>query len=277
MTTPSNYYRPQTLKDAILKAQLPNTITLAGGALTFGTVTVPYQHVVDIQDLDDLRRITIKDDFLLIGGAVTLQTLVDDNNPPRILRQSITRTLPPNIRNGASVGESLVTTLTPLPEWLAALSALGTTVNHISDGQAQTMPIMQFIEAVHNGDYDGFVTQIEVNLPAANSALGASFVSRTPADRSIINAAAFVTVDDQNTVTTATVVIGGASTAPLIEIELSNLVGNPLDEQNIQHATTPLAALVNPVADYKGSIEYRREMASVCGKRALLDCMEQLS
>jgi aerobic carbon-monoxide dehydrogenase medium subunit len=276
MTTPSNYYRPQTLDDAILKAQLPNSITLAGGALTFGTVTVPYDHVIDIQDLDDLRRIAIKDELLLIGGAVTLQMLVDDDNPPQVLRQSITRTLPPNIRNGASVGESLVTS-TPLPEWLAALSALGTTVNHISDGQAQTLPIMQFIEAVHHGDYHGFVTQIEVNLPSAKSALGASFVSRTPADRSIINAAAFVTVDDQNTVKTATVVIGGASTAPLIEIELSNLIGNPLDEQNIQHTTTPLSALVSPVADYKGSIEYRREMASVCGKRALLDCMEQLS
>lgn len=276
MPRPSSYYRPQTLADAMLKAQLPNSITLSGGALTFGHVTIPYQHVVDLQDLDDLRRIDTKGSLLLIGGAVTLQMLVDDDTIPQELRQSITRTLPPNIRNGASVGESLVAA-NPLSEWLAALSALGTTVSHINDGREQTDPIMQFIENVHSGDYHGFVTQIKVNLPAEKTALGTSFVARTPADRPLVNAAAAVTVDGENTVKAAIVVIGGASNVAVLEIELSNLVGNPLDVQNIEHAATPLVALVNPVADYKGSIEYRREMARVCCKRALLDCMEQLS
>ena len=73
------------------------------------------------------------------------------------------------------------------------------------------------------------------------------------------------------------VLVYPAGRVPVLNGFESDLVGNPLDEQDAEHAIPPFTVLLDPVADYKGSVEYRREMASLCSKRALLDCMEQLS
>src|SRR5262245_47531241 len=128
MTNPTSYHRPRTLAEAIELAAHAD-IALAGGALTFGRLDLPYSHVVDLQDVAELKQIERRDDSMVIGAAVMLQEVVDSPEIPAALKRSLTRAIPLNIRNGASVGESLMAQ-NPPREWLAALAALNAQVEH---------------------------------------------------------------------------------------------------------------------------------------------------
>lgn len=274
MANPSQYYRPTSLDEARQYLQQPGSIALAGGALAFGGLELPYAHVIDLQDVAELKQIELQNGTLSVGGAVMLQVIVENDDVPDVLKRSITRTLPPNIRNGASVGESL---LVPRPphEWLAALVALDVGIEQvIAGGERVKSSIASIIDdTAETGFADGIITRLEIPLLKEREALGASFVARTPADQPIVNAATFVRLGSDGNVETAFAAVGGASAEPVLNIELSNLTGNPLDEMHIDHTVKPIPSLVDPVADYKGSVEYRREMARVCVRRALVECM----
>jgi CO/xanthine dehydrogenase FAD-binding subunit len=279
MATSPQYYRPTTLAEAVKYAQQPDSIALAGGALTLVGVTLPYAHIIDLQDLDQLKQIEPQADGLHVGGAVRLQALVDSPHVPDLLKGTLTRTVTPNLRNGASVGEGVASLMAPRPlvEWLAALVALDAVVQHNQDGELQEHPVEQFVNTVRRPDYRGFVTQIILPPLDPGSLVGTAWVARTPADHPIVNAVVRVTLSDTGMVTQACTVLGGASEAPVLRIDLVNLVGNPLTDSYVEHTVKPIPSLVNPVPDYKGSVDYRREMARVCVRRALQQCLDSIT
>jgi CO/xanthine dehydrogenase FAD-binding subunit len=107
-------------------------------------------------------------------------------------------------------------------------------------------------------------------------AFGAAFVARTPADIAIVNAAVYVELDADGKIASAFAALCGASADYIVNLSLETLYSNPLNETNIVSAAQWVMGQVEPVADYRGSAEYRREMARVTVQRALLDCKEQL-
>lgn len=275
MTRPTQYHRPTTLQEAQQLARQPGSIAIAGGALTFGEVLLPYDSVVDLQDIPQLNTIAQENGALLLGGAVHLQAVAEDTRIPAALRDALTRTLTPNLLNGASVAESL-TAARPIVEWLAALEAAGATVQCMTGSGLDEYSVSAFLNLPDDPAKRGFVTQVILPETGQGGVIGTAFVARTPTDRPIINAAVFVRrAEDTATVTDARAVIAGASATVITVIDLPNLVGSPLDLAHIEHAVMPIPALVNPVADYKGSVAYRREMAQVCVRRALEACQDE--
>ena len=49
-------------------------------------------------------------------------------------------------------------------------------------------------------------------------------------------------------------VVAGASLSPVLGIELDHMIDTHFDEDLIAHAIKPIAPLVEPVGDYKGSV-----------------------
>src|SRR5690606_6043458 len=116
---PTNYYRPATRDEALALVGEPDAIAVAGGALLFSRLELPYTTVIDLQDVPELNEIAADEHGVTIGAAVRLQDVVESDDVPAFLKRSLTRALPLNIRNGASVGESLMLDQPPR-EWLAA-------------------------------------------------------------------------------------------------------------------------------------------------------------
>jgi aerobic carbon-monoxide dehydrogenase medium subunit len=278
MTKPTRYYRPETIDDALRYTAETGGIALAGGALTFGQLLLPYDTLIDLQNVSEMRGIYTTEEGLTIGGTVTLQEVVESPLVMPALKHALTRTLPLNIRNGASVGESL-TMVNPPGEWLAALVALDARIRQVGPERddLRLRPLENFIRYGHQPTYRSILTHLYLPVLPKRTALGTAFVARTPADTPIVHAAAWVALDSARNVGKAVTVIGGASALPALKIELTTLAGNPLDEANIASAVKAVAPAVDPVADYRGSVEYRREMARTMTERALLDCMAQLA
>jgi CO/xanthine dehydrogenase FAD-binding subunit len=274
MTNPKHYYRPKTLADALEQASKPGSIALAGGALTFGGLELPYETVVDLQDLTDLRQISQDEDGLHLGGTATLQSVVESDLVPEVVRRSLTRAIPLNLRNGASVGESLMLK-TPPAEWLSVLMALDAGIEQfLWNGERVTDGIASMVSGASKQQFgQGIITRVFLPRLREREALGAAFVARTPADQPIVNAAAFVRLDTSGKVETAFVALGGVSAQPVVNFHIASLQGGPLNAASITDAAQWVQSQVRPVGDYRGSAEYRAEMARLTVQRALMECV----
>ncbi len=277
MANPTTYLRPTTLDQAFELSQQPDSVLLAGGALTLGMLDLPYPTVIDLQAIPELHRLDMDEGGITVGTAVTFQQILDWADMPHVFRRAITRAIPLNMRNNLSILESLRQRNHPmLREWLAAITAHDIGVQWRNADQQDWTNIASLLS--HPDEFDKlFVTAIDIPAVPDRQALGSAFVARTPADVPIVNAAVYLYLNDAGEVESVFSALCGASAEPVVADTLSTLIGNPLDAANIASAVKTVAAMVNPVGDYLGSADYRREMARVCVERALTECLEQLN
>lgn len=276
MANPTAYHRPKTLAEAINLAKQPGAIALAGGGLALGSLEPPYKTVIDVQDVPEMTRIEHHANGATFGAAVSLETVLEWTGLPGVFQRALTRAIPLNLRDNISIGESLLLWQTPiLREWITGLLAHDAGIESVdADGESVWG---NMIELLRDGQLEQtFITAL--NLPAllTGHALGAAYVARTPADAPIVNAAAFIYVDERKYVESEFVFVSGATPEPILQVSLETLVGSPLNEANIASAVKAVAPQVEPVGDYLGGEEYRREMARVVVQRALLECLDQL-
>jgi CO/xanthine dehydrogenase FAD-binding subunit len=124
---------------------------------------------------------------------------------------------------------------------------------------------------------EGIITGIVIPLVESREALGAAWVARTPADRPIVNATAFVRLDEAYRVETGFAAVCGVSAYPVVNFYLEPLQDAVLDDDSLNRAVEYVKTRLHPVGDYRGSAEYRLEMACVVVRRALEDCRSQVS
>ncbi len=231
------YHRPSTLGDALTLLAADGAIVLGGG-----TALVAREHdgpaeVVDLQDLG-LDAIEVDGNKVRIGAMARLQDVVDDDAVPALLRELAHREDVNTIRNAATVGGT-VAAGDPESELLVGLLAYDAVVTVAREAGSDDVAIDEVLSdtGVLMG---GIITSVTV--PAGRPAV-ADRVGRTPADKPIVAAAA--TIDGSGTVRLA---LTGVASTPVL--------ADPTD----------LAAL-DPPADFRGSADYRRELAAVLGAR----------
>src|SRR5690606_29851065 len=121
-------------------------IALAGGALLFNHNDLTYQTVVDLQAIPELRQISAEPNGITLGAAASLQTVVEAEAVPAFLKRALVRAIPLNIRNGTSVGESLMAHHPPR-EWLAALVACDAAATRLRlDGTSLTESVVSLAD-----------------------------------------------------------------------------------------------------------------------------------
>jgi carbon-monoxide dehydrogenase medium subunit len=282
MANPRTYHRPTSLREAIELVSTPGSRALSGGGLTLNQLDIPYETLVDLQDIPELREITrIDDNGAALGGAIVLQQVIEQTYLPAPLRRALTRAVPPNVRNCTSILESLISR-TLLPEWLTILAAHNVLIDKIeTNGTERRYTFSEIVASVLGSEKAaeqiGIVRRLVLPHLDRHEALGAACVSRSPGDEPIVCAAAYIGLNaDQRTVERPFVAVFGVSESPVAYIALEQLRGSPLDEANIVSAAKQVAPQVAPAGDWRGSADYRREMARVCVKRALEECLEQL-
>ncbi len=282
MRNPTGYYRPRTVAEAVRLLSQPHitTVLLSGGALRLGTTDDPdYEAVIDLQAIDALGRIAVVEDGTLsLGANATLQTVARHDDTPPLLRQVLTRSLVWNRRNGITIGEAIEYP-GEVAELTAALLALGATVVFAMPEEHRVpLPELHGLVEQPRLPQKGLITAVELPPAPAGRVWGEAHVARTPADTAIVSVAAVLVADSQGIVTEARLALAGVWPEParLGTAAAASLVGAPLDEARIDRAVQTLEGEVAPVADYRGSAEYRRAMAGVLARRALAQCQKRL-
>jgi CO/xanthine dehydrogenase FAD-binding subunit len=131
----------------------------------------------------------------------------------------------------------------------------------------QGFPLEEFLARREELLSRAIITHILVPASARRAAI--ETVARTPRDKAIVAVCAVLALE-QDQVRGAGLALGGvAETAVRARQAERALAGETLDEQVIGRAANLVTQGLLPTGDFRGSSEYRREMARVLAARAL--------
>ena len=239
-------------------------------------------HVIGLRQLartDGLGTIDEADGALRIGALCTLKQLEDSpllRERIPMLAETVSRVATRRIRSMATVGGALVNG-DPNQDPPPTLIALGATVEFTSSAGKRVCPVEDlFIDYYETDVRPGEVlTSLTVPIPASN-VRGAylKFLPRTADDYATVSVAAVLSLGDGGVCQDARIVLGAAGTTPVRARSAEDLLrGREPTDEVIRAAAATVPEAVDPLDDFRGSADYKREMAGVFTRRALAQAL----
>ena len=234
----TSYHRPASIDEAIsLLERADVTTTVVAGGTALNTVALPPgTEVVDIQNVvgSAVERI---EDRVTYGAMTRLADVVSDPATPPLLAELALREGPNTLRNASTIGGTVAE-----GDWESELLA-GLLVHDTRvaiTGHTNEVALADLFADWSLLDR-AIITSVSV---AIGGETASARTGRTPADTSIVAVAGRIVPDG-----TRLAVTGVADTPVLVE---------PGDLQSL-----------DPPADFRGSSEYRRELAGILTARVV--------
>lgn len=275
----SEYHRPADLATALrlLARPTPRTVPLAGGAWLVARRDPSIQAVVDLSGLN-LAFVKKSARRVRLGAMTTLQTLVEhpllQQLAGGLLAEAARRSAAPAIRNIATLGGTLVVGDTTA-EVLLALLALESRVVIRSPIRREVGLEAFLADRAAHLPPQALITEVYLPTPPAGAGAALAEISRTPADRPIVNGAALV-VRRGRVCHSARLALSGIVAYPIRLPDVEAMFAyQRFDADLLSHASQAVSAALKPFDDFRASAEYRRQMAAVVAVRALQRAWEQ--
>ncbi len=275
---PFTYTEPVTIDEtlATLTRYGEEAKLIAGGT---GLINLMKQRLVNPGYLVGLRRLSelAKISFdrgLRIGALCThraLETspLVREHAP--LLAEACRHVATVRIRTMATIGGA-VAHADPNQDLPPALIALDARVKLRSPKGEREVPIDQFFTGYYETvmQPDEMVTELAIApAPPASGYAFLKFLPQTADDYATVGVAAMVAID-RGRVAGVRVALGAAGSTPIrARVVESALRGQEPTPRRLADAAAMVADIVDPIADFRGSAEYKRDMAVVFVRRAL--------
>ena len=239
-------------------------------------------HVIGLRQLaatDGLGSIEETDGSLRIGALCTLKQLEDSpllRERIPLLAETVSRVATRRIRSMATVGGALVNG-DPNQDPPPTLIALGASVELTSNAGKRVCPVEDlFIDYYETDVRPGEVlTALNVPVPTSNT-YGAylKFLPRTADDYATVSVAAVLSLGDGGVCHDARIALGAAGNTPVRAHGAEALLaGQELTGEVIRAAAATVPDAVDPLDDFRGSADYKREMARVFTRRALAQAL----
>ncbi len=282
------YHNASSLEEVfdLLKTHGDNARVMAGGT---ALVIMMKQRLMQPEHVVSLRRIpglaNIQEARQAPGGveigplctqrAMEISPLMQERLP--LVADAYSRIATPRIRHMATVGGGLVHG-DPSQDPPPSLIALGASVVMTSSGGQRELPLEEFYLDYYETDVRPGEVLTSLVIPPAPSGSGAAylkFLPRTADDYATVSAAAVVTRGGDNLCEDLRLVLGSVGVTPVRAVESEHLLrGQPLTDENIRAAAAAVKDVIDPLDDFRGSAEYKREMAEVFARRAIEKALE---
>lgn len=273
-----SYHRPETVTDALhLLATLEDAKLLAGGQSLMPMMNFRYvmpTNVIDINRVPELTTIEQRGDALVIGAMVRqrdleLSPVVRRRCP--LLHEALLHVGHVQTRNRGTLGGSLAH-LDPAAELPAALRALDATLHLRGANGHRDVAMADWSKGFMTPDLrpDELLAAVTIPLWPPGHGYGFAEFARRHGDFAMAGTAALMTLSREGTIARVALAAAGVDTGPvrLGEAE-AMLTGKAPDDARIQ-AAAETASSVPGLDDVHASKEYRRKLAVVMTKRALL-------
>ena len=273
------YIKPQTIEQAIgAMQQYPEYHLLAGG--TDLLVKIRLGRIVSgtfiyISDLKELQQLTVDNGTITIGAAVTHAQI--SSSPDMIefapaLAAASASVGSPQIRNRGTIGGNSGNA-SPAGDTISALMAYAAVVTIAGPQGIRTIPLNEFFTGPGRTVLKSDELILNFSFSAQQAGQGSAFEKlgkRKALAISIVNAASFIAVDADQTVTQARIALGSVAATPLRITAAENLlIGRKLTDSVIAEAAKTAADSVKPIDDVRSEADYRKKMAAVLTQRTL--------
>ena len=204
---------------------------------------------------------------LVIQADASLDAIYNSSYTPKLLKSVLEKWETWQERAEIDAASS-ISSLAIAPQWYAALSSWGAWVTK-KDGTEFHMSEF-FASRGRKSD----VKNVSIPLEVEKRTFAEAAVCRTPRDFPIVFAAAVVDFEN-DIVKNVRLTMTGAGSKSVLKIESVNtLVGKKLTQDSIKEIKKQILSEVQPKADFRGSVEYRKEMAAVLAERVLNECLK---
>lgn len=274
-----DYVAPQSLTDALaaLAEHGDDAKVLAGGQSLLPILRMRLNApsvVIDLGRVAELQGISDEGDHLVIGAMTTYAAVLASeavSTHAALLSKAVATVADPQIRHRGTVGGALVHA-DPAGDVGAPVLALDAELVIAGQGGAtRTVPAADFFEDLFTtavGE-DELLTQIRIPKHTGWGAHYEKFV-RVSHQWSIVAVAATVRAEG-GSIAEARVGLTNMGSTPLRATAVEQaLVGQSATEVAVRQACARAADGTNPPSDLNGDADYRRHLASVLARRAVL-------
>jgi carbon-monoxide dehydrogenase medium subunit len=274
------YHAPTSLPEALdlLDEHKEDGRPMAGGTALIVLMKqslVDADHMISLARVPGLKGIRKEADGLHIGGLTRhrdVEMSADARSVVPFLSEVYGHVATVRIRNVATVGGGIAHA-DPSQDPPPALIVLGAQVKLQSKNGERTVSLADgffhdyYETIIEPGE---LITEVIVpNQPAGARTAYLKFLPRTADDYATVAVAAMATVEG-GVVKTLKVALGAAGPTPIHATAVEQaLIGQEATPQRIRDAADAVASLVDPLEDFRGSSEYKRDMAVVFTRRAL--------
>jgi aerobic carbon-monoxide dehydrogenase medium subunit len=235
---------------------------------------VDADHMISLARVPGLTGISKQADGLHIGGLTRhrdVEMSADAKSVVPFLSEVYSRVATVRIRNVATVGGGIAHA-DPSQDPPPALIVLGAQVKLTSKNGERIVPVDGLFQDYYETSIEPgeLITEVIVpSQPAGARTAYLKFLPRTADDYATVAVAAMAT-SEGGIVKSLKVALGAAGPTPIHATAVEQaLIGKQATPQAIRDAADAVAGLVDPLEDFRGSSEYKRDMAVVFTRRAL--------
>ncbi len=273
-----DYHAPGTLDEALgLLGSLDDPKVMSGGQSLLPMLKLRLAspaNIIDIGRIPGLDSIEERDGFLRIGALVTEAQLesspaVAERYP--ILLDTARVIADPLVRNRATLCGNIAHG-DPANDHPATMIALGARVVAVGPDGERTIDINEFffglfMTALGEGE---ILTELHIPTPPAHSGGAYVKLERKVGDYAVAGSAVQLTLAEDGTVARAGIALTNLGIAPIRATAAeAALTGQAPGDDTIAAAAQAAADAADPVADRRGSVEYKKNMARVLTTRAI--------
>ncbi len=176
------------------------------------------------------------------------------------------------VRNRATMAGNLCNA-SPAADSVPALVAAGATCMIAGPQGSREVPVQAVTTAPGKTSLAPGEFLVEIRLPAKPAGGGDAYlrsIPRTEMDIAVVGAGAALVLDASGTCTSARIAVGAvAPTVLLVDAAGAALVGTKLDEASLEKMAEAVRSAAKPIADKRGTVEYRIAMAGVLARRVV--------
>ena len=280
------YHRPQSLQDAIglLAEHGENVRVVAGGHSLIPMMKLRLakpEHLVDLQDLTELRGMGSEPRTLVIGAMTTQYELIGSELLAAkcpILRETSLQIADPQVRYCGTVGGNLANG-DPGNDMPAVMLALDAIYRVRGPSGERDIPARDFYKGIYStalADSE-ILTSLRIPLPAEGHGWAYEKQKRKIGDYATAAAAVVLTVSG-GACTSAAIALTNVADTPLLAQRAGEaLVGANVDEAAIAEAARRAQQIANPSADGRGPVDFRIHVAGVMVRRAIAQAKQRAS
>jgi CO/xanthine dehydrogenase FAD-binding subunit len=240
------------------------------------------EHVVSLAKIDDLKGIVQKNGILTIGACVTAAELAESDAVVKAfdaIAEGARVLGSPLVRNLATIAGNVVSAR-PAADLPPPLMACGARAVLVKASGERSVDLNDFFKGPGKTvmDSDEILTKIHIEVPQGR--YGSSYFKlgvRQTLEISLVNVAAFISLDGPGgSIAKARIVLGSVGPTPIRAKSAEEVLKAQLpSDALLARAAEAASADAQPIDDFRGSAEYRRDMVGVLTRRALTAALDR--
>lgn len=270
------YHRPDSLAGAlsVLKKFGDEARVIAGGHSLIPMMKLRMAdigHLVDLQDINDLKKITVSGKRITIGAMVTQHELIGDSriaSKAPLLREAALQIADPQVRYMGTIGGN-VANGDPGNDMPGIMQCLNAKIELKGPRRKRSVAARDYFEAAYTTAREDDEILVAVSFDAHAKGHAYEKLKRKTGDYATA-AAAVIVEKARGKVSAASIAMTNLSDTPIWSRAAAKaLVGTDCGSEAVAEACTAMLGDIDPAEDNRGPVEFKKHTARVMLARAI--------